>query len=124
MNIRFLRCSLVLALGCASAPPVPPPLTYLASERPQGAIIPKRVDPFDTRFSRGGLYFLNFGFRPAADVGSYLKNVEKGVGSPILTGVDVKLVTPFAFDILLFGFNTSEDHVASASASKTSTTGR
>jgi hypothetical protein len=55
--------------------------------------------------------FFNFGFRPAADVRSYVKNSETKTGSPLLTDADVRLQTPFAIDLLLFGYNSADDRV-------------
>jgi hypothetical protein len=63
-SLKRLMLALPLAIGCATAT-TPKPLTYLASERPQGPILRKNVPATGLSFSRGGLYFLNFGFRPA-----------------------------------------------------------
>jgi hypothetical protein len=102
--------SIPLAIGCATAT-TPKPLTYLASKRPEGPILRKTFPATGLSFSRGGLYFLNFGFRPAADVQSYVKDSETKTGSPLLTDADVRLQTPFAIDILLFGYNAADDRV-------------
>ncbi len=42
---------------------------------------------------------------------SYVKNSETKTGSPLLTDADVRLQTPFAIDILLFGYNSGDDRV-------------
>jgi hypothetical protein len=109
-SLKRLMLAIPLAIGCAAAP-TPKPLTYLASERPQGPIRRKTFPATGLSFSRGGLYFFNFGFRPAADVRSYVKNSETKTGSPLLTDADVRLQTPFAIDLLLFGYNSADDRV-------------
>jgi hypothetical protein len=78
-SLKRLMLAIPLAIGCATAT-TPKPLTYLASERPQGPILRKNVPATGLSFSRGGLYFLNFGFRPAADVQRYVKNSETKTG--------------------------------------------
>lgn len=111
---RMLSCLLVgitlaMASGCATSQP-PPALSYVAVERPSGPIKTggQRVE---TKHSRGGPYFLNFGFRPAPDVAGYLKQAQADAGNDVLKNADVQLNVPFAIDILLFGFQVGSDTV-------------
>ena len=94
-------------LACAGA--TPPPLKYVSLERPEGVI---DVDgrTIDQSFSRGGFYFLNFGFRPAPEIGEYLKSAA-GSRDIVLKNADVELNVPFALDILMFGYNSATDSV-------------
>ena len=108
-SLKPVLLSIPLAIGCATT--TPKPLTYLASQRPRGPILRKTLPATSASFSRGGLDFLNFGFRPAADVQSYVKDTETKAGSRLLTDADVRLQTPFAIDVLLFGYNSADDRV-------------
>ncbi len=95
--------------SCATAPTKR--LTYLASKRPQGVIATKEHKEFQKNFPRGGFYFFNHNFRPAADVGNYIEQSHKEAGVEVLRDVDVELNVPFAFDILFFGYNGGTDYV-------------
>lgn len=106
--LSFLGGSLLCS--CATTGPTQH-LTYLASKKPQGVIATKDHKEFQKEFSRGGFYFFNYNFRPAADIGSYIEQAQKEVGVDVLRDVDVKLNVPFAFDILFFGFNGGTDYV-------------
>ncbi len=102
--------TLSMASGCVTTRQAPPALSYVAVERPTGPILAEgqRVE---AKHSRGGMYFLNFGFRPAPDVAAYLKHAQDAAGSDVLKNADVQLHVPFAIDILLFGFQVGSDTV-------------
>lgn len=102
----------VATSACASSGGGPPPLSYLAVERPQGAISVQEHKRVEQKFDRGGWYFLNFGFRPAPDIAAYLLDTQAAAGSDVLLGADATLNIPFAFDILLFGYNAGTDYVS------------
>ena len=101
-------CGVYLVIGCTAKPPTP--LTYLALEKPTGKIVSSDFTLKDSH-SRGGFYFLNAGFRPAPDVASYLKQAHDESKMSVLKNADVELRIPFAFDILMFGYNKSTDEV-------------
>ena len=58
---------------------------------------------------RGGFYVLNHGFRPAPDVGAYVRDAQSQADSAVLRNADVELVVPAALDILFFGFQFGND---------------
>jgi hypothetical protein len=112
---RILVCglaagTLAMASGCATASRQQPPLSYVAVERPTGPIR-AGGQKVEAKHSRGGPYFLNFGFRPAPDVAAYLKQAQAAAGSDVLKNADVQLHVPFAIDILMFGFQVGSDTV-------------
>jgi len=108
--IRYMQLSLVsLVVGCASVNKVPP-LTYLALEKPVGPIKSEAAQVASKEISRGGFYFFNYNFRPAADLEDYIKTVENKP-NPVLRNVDVELTIPFAFDLLFFGYASGTDKV-------------
>jgi hypothetical protein len=102
--IAFFLCS------CASVSS-PPPLSYLALEKPKEIIKTKEIKELKEEFSRGGLYFLNYNFRPAADIKAYIEQAEKKANTNILKNADIQLNVPFAFDILFFGYNGGTDYL-------------
>lgn len=102
----FIVVTLALFCGCATTPP---PLTYLATEKPKEAVVLKEQKELKKEFSRGGFYFANNNFRPAADVRSYIEQAEKEADTKILKNADIQLNVPFAFDILFFGYNKGTD---------------
>ena len=109
--------AIVVALlcgGCASSKPRP--LTYLALSKPSGAITNAPHRSVNRSFSRGGFYFLNYNFRPAADVASYVQEGEREAGTMVLRDADVTLTVPFAIDILLFGYNGGTDSLTAGQA--------
>mgnify|MGYP006436917263 CR=1 FL=1 len=97
-----------LMTGCAITEPKP--LTYVALEKPKESI---KINDMKANIShsRGGVYFLNYGFRPAAPLDKYLKAASNKTDTNILNNADVKLNIPFALDILFFGFQFGEDTV-------------
>ena len=95
-----------LLYGCATHTP---PLTYIASEKPTATVNIDKQTPIKKDFSRGGWYFGNSNFRPAPDVGSYVREAETGTKTSVLKNADVKFAIPFAFDILFFGYNKGTD---------------
>lgn len=101
--IAFFLCS------CASV--TPQPLSYLALEKPKDIIKTKEIKELKEEFSRGGLYFLNYNFRPAADIKAYIEQAEKEANTNILRNADIQLNVPFAFDILFFGYNGGTDYL-------------
>lgn len=107
----FIISTLILALtsGCATKQP-PPSLTYVAVELPTEPI-KATGQQIETEHSRGGPYFLNFGFRPAPNVKAYLEKAQSESGSDVLKNTDIQLNIPFAFDILFFGFQSGSDTV-------------
>ena len=102
--IAFFLCS------CASVSSSPP-LAYLALEKPKDIIKTKEIKELKEEFSRGGLYFLNYNFRPAADIKAYIEQAEKEANTNILRNADIQLNVPFAFDILFFGYNGGTDYL-------------
>ena len=97
-----------LWLGCVST--VPPPLPYVALERPTGPIRGSHSPVYAT-FPRGGFYFMNRGLRPAPDVGAYLERAHDSAGTAVLTNADVEIRVPANFGILFFGYNRCTDGV-------------
>lgn len=107
----ILGSGLISVCGCATSQPQHiAPLSYVALMKPVGAIKAsgQRVE---TKHPRGGGYFLNYGFRPAPDIGSYIEQAQGAAGADILKNADVQLKVPFAIDILMFGFQFGEDTV-------------
>ena len=101
-----------LCAGCATTYPAgPQPVTYVAVERPEGVIEATHHRTAQKDFRRGGFYVLNYNFRPAPDISSYLDQTSTEAGADILRSADVKLTVPFAFDILFFGVNFATDTV-------------
>jgi len=109
--LKILTCSFLVLFISSCATTTPQPLTYLALEKPKGIIETKEYRNLEEKYSRGGFYFLNYGFRPAADINSYLEQAENRVGSSLLRNADIQLNVPFAIDILLFGYNGGTDTV-------------
>lgn len=108
-NLALIPLALCLFLlsGCMP-PPDPQPLKYVALEKPTGPI-KCEGQSVEKKFSRSGPYFLNVNFRPAPDIGNYVQEMQNISGSKVLKNADVKLRIPFAFDILLFGFQFGDD---------------
>lgn len=100
-------CALVCS-GCATTVKRPP-ISYLSLEKPAGVIDVKKHNAVEKQFERGGFYIVNYNFRPAPDVASYIKETSQEAGSPILKNADIKFQVPFAVDILLFGYNAGTD---------------
>ena len=94
--------SLLILAGCASGPP-PQPLTYVAVERPTGPI-KCTGHMVQKEYRKDGMYFINFGFRPASDIAAYMSQAQNDAGSLVLKNADVECNVPFALDILMFGF--------------------
>ena len=115
-RLTILLLGAALASGCAASQP-PTPFTYLALERPQGPINGGSHTAVQDSFSRGGFYFLNYNFRPAAEIGDYLTQAEHEANSKVLREADVQLNVPFAIDILLFGYNGGTDTVTATGES-------
>ena len=109
MGCAILGIGLVFVSGCATPPPQPP-LSYIALTRPTGVITATGAR-VEAKHSRSGPYLLNFGFRPAPDVGAYIGKAQAAAGAQVLKNADVQLNVPFALDILLFGFQFGEDVV-------------
>lgn len=101
--IAFFLCS------CASVSS--PPIAYLALEKPKETIHTKEHKELKEEFSRGGGYFLNNNFRPAADIKAYIGQAEKEANTNILRNADIQLNVPFCFDILFFGFCGGTDYL-------------
>jgi hypothetical protein len=89
---------------------LPEPLTYVAVERPTCPIKAegKRVE---TKHSRSGLYFFNWGFRPAPDVAAYLKQAQIETGSDILKNTDIEFSVPTLVIPSNIGFQVGSDKV-------------
>ena len=98
----------VLASGCATPPPK---LTYVALVRPTGPI--KATGSYViTPYSRGGPYFLNYGFRPAPDIGAYIAKAQADAGADCLKNADVRMEVPFIpIHILILGLQLGDDVV-------------
>ena len=111
MSLRVALLA-VLALGCALGCARPAPqLTYLALERPSGVISTEARAAQELWFRRGGFYFLNHNFRPAADLAAYLREFQRRARAPILTDADVVLRVPRSVDLLFFGWTRGLDRV-------------
>jgi len=108
-GILALLAVLLFSCGCSTRSG--PPLSYMALERPEAILATQEQEPLEAEFSRGGWYFFNYNFRPAADIESYLRDAHERAGATILRNGDVVLNVPFAFDILLFGYNMETDMV-------------
>jgi len=111
-SYKFLSLLLMVFFygGCATAP-LPEPLTYLALEKPRGVIRTQGHQEVKKTFSRGGFYFFNYNFRPSADIKRYVEETSRSANAPVLKNADIQLQVPFAFDILLFGYNNGTDTV-------------
>jgi len=108
-SIGFVMAiGIFLMTGCVTPPPK---LTHIAVKRPSGLIPEPAGNSVTLQQSRNGFYFLNFGFRPAPDIGDYLNQAHKETGSECLKNADVRMQIPFFVDILLFGFQFGTDHV-------------
>jgi hypothetical protein len=70
----------------------------------------------EEKHGRGGWYFGNNGFRPAADLQLYLEEAHQSADSNLLGDADIVLAVPFAFDILFFGYNHATDVVTANEA--------
>ena len=94
-RVVFFVCacaSLLLSSGCLSRRVAP--LTYVALARPSGPIQPAG-EPVKLTFTRRGFYFLNAGFRPAPDVGDYIRLAQKKSGCEILKNADIEFCVPW-----------------------------
>lgn len=109
ISIAILAAALLFAVGCSTRSG--PPLSHLALKRPQGPITAGQHGALKEKHGRGGFYIGNYNFRPAADIHGYLEEAHRNAGSEVLSGADVVLAVPFAFDILFFGYNHSTDKV-------------
>lgn len=109
----FLVLAVLVATmaGCASTPK---PLAYLALDPPKGLISSQPCNEMKKGFSRGGFYFLNYGFRPAPEINLYISESAKEANMTILRNADIQCNVPFALDILMFGYNGSTDTVTIA----------
>ena len=54
---------------------------------------------------------MNANFRPAPDVAAYLGEAQTHAGSDVLRNADIWFSVPFAFDILMFGYQWGSDTV-------------
>ena len=106
-----LSLIIFLCVGCA-APPPPRPIPYLAAEKPKGVIRTTEGGIVKKEFSRSGFYIGNYNFRPAPDVGLYVKEAAQAANTDILRNADVQLVVPFYFDLFFCGYGTGTDSVA------------
>jgi hypothetical protein len=97
-----------LICGCATQVP---PLTYIASEKPAITVNVEHQSPIKKDFSRGGWYFGNSNFRPAPDVGSYVRETETEAKASVLRNADVEFAIPFVLNLLFFGYNLGTDVV-------------
>ena len=109
--IYKLWLCLVFTFFLASCAKTPQPLTYLCLEKPKGIISTNDHKEVNKSFSRGGFYFLNYNFRPAADIKNYIEQAEKDANTGILRNADIQTNVPFAFDILFFGYNNGTDTI-------------
>lgn len=116
-KIAFILGTSLSALLNACAPVPPPPLTYLALERPVGPITTTDIQRED-KYTRGGFYLLNAGFRPAPNVTEYLKSAHHSTQQAVLKNADIQLEIPLAIDLLLFGYNRGTDVVRVGGNSK------
>ena len=100
-------------VGCVSSSPPPPvqTITYLSVKKPQGVIKTVGSNAVKKNFSRGGLYLVNWNFRPAPDVASYLNQASQVAGNDILRNADITFQVPFFIDILFFGYNAGKDTI-------------
>lgn len=103
---------LAMASGCTTTQVIlSEPLTYVAVERPTGPIRAegKRVE---TKHSRSGLYFFNWGFRPAPDVAAYLNQAQIAAGSDVLKNTEIEFNVPMIlFPFYAPGFQFGSDKV-------------
>ena len=106
---KKLACLFFLLFICSCA--TPPQLTYLASEKPTGVIKTTEIKELKEEFSRGGWYFGNYNFRPAADIKAYIEKAEKETNPNILRNADIEFHVPGAFDIFFFGYNRGTDYL-------------
>jgi len=104
--ILGIYCIASLLAGCASQPQ---PLAYLSMERPNGRIETPPHNNVSLSFPRGGFYFFNINYRPAADIESYIVKAQKDANAVTLKNADIKLSVPFAIDIFMFGYNHGTD---------------
>jgi hypothetical protein len=111
--ITLLSAGLLVSVGCSARSG--PPLTYLALKRPEGPITAQDAS-IEEKHGRGGWYFGNNGFRPAADLQLYLEEAHQSADSNLLGDADIVLAVPFAFDILFFGYNHATDVVTANEA--------
>ena len=109
IGCALLVIALVLASGCVSTQPQAP-LSYVAVTRPTGPIR-ATGQKVQTKHSRSGPYFLNFGFRSAPDIAAYISKAQQDAGAKVLKNTDVQLGVPFAIDLLLFGYQVGTDIV-------------
>lgn len=104
--ILGIHCVAALSAGCASQSQ---PLTYLSLERPKGRVEITPHKSVSLSFPRGGFYFFNYNYRPAADIESYIGKAQREANVVTLENADIKLGVPFAIDILMFGYNHGTD---------------
>ena len=105
----ILLLSVLFAAGCYTRRPPQKMITYLALERPREVIKSVEHQPVKVERTRGGFYFLNANFRPAPDLTAYLEAMTRQAGTPALRNADITFRIPFAWDILLFGYNSAHD---------------
>jgi hypothetical protein len=110
-NYKTWICLLFALFLTSCAVKHPQPVAYLSLEKPKGVISAKAHKEVEKSFSRGGWYFGNYNFRPAADIRYYLEQAEKEANTNILRHADIQLNVPFAIDILFFGYNEGTDTV-------------
>jgi len=80
-------------------------LSYVAMTCPVTPInASSSCDETGITHARGGVYFLNNGFRPAPDIGAFLEQAHQQVNSPVLRNADVRLYAPMIIGIFPFGF--------------------
>ncbi|MFH2043580.1 MAG: hypothetical protein ABIK92_00355 [Pseudomonadota bacterium] len=110
-NIKNLTCIFFVLFICSCTTPHPPKLTYLALEKPKEIIKTEQMKNLNKEFSRGGFYFANYNFRPAADIKKFIEQAEKESNTNILRNADIQLNIPFYFDLLIFGYNYGTDYL-------------
>ena len=111
-SMRYvLPVLMLIVFYCAGCAAPPAPIAYLAAQKPDGVIKAEEHTLLKKEFPRGGWYFWNYNFRPAADVASYVDQAGQTAGTSVLRNADVRLEVPFAFDILFFGYNKGTDSV-------------
>ncbi len=111
-NYTIWMCLLfVISLTGCLAEKKPQPLAYLSLEKPTGVINTKDYMWVKESFSRGGFFILNYNFRPAANIKSYIEQAEKQANTSILRNADVRLTVPLTIDVILFGYTFGTDIV-------------
>ena len=100
-----------VCVGCAPPPTPGQGIAYLSVQRPEGVVKTTAHAPVTKRFPRGGFYFVNWNFRPAPDVASYIEQAAQEAKTGILRDADVQLMIPFCIDLLLCGYGQGADTV-------------